>query len=834
MSFPTTTDSGAELPESRIEAVAESLYRLLPAHVRQADLAGTGSLRALFGVLGGASAEIDAEIEAWYDALFVETAGDAALDAIAALVAAPTLHPVPEDAGIGRRAFVSNTIRYRRGKGTARVVEAMAGDVTGLAAVAVEYYQRLAGCAHLLNVCPDRPATADLVPGRSASSVGGAFDRLPRLLDVRRVDRTRLGRPAGRHAPTSVGVHLVRPLVMRFPAPAAGTPSTPDTVPAADLAGVPRARPWEVDGSGRPGYFQLAQQPGAVLRLFNPDRRADAAGTRLREVDLPDRLRRLPLHEETTELRAAKLEKRPPRLPDRRWFDQRSGTPFTVFLRRDGESAFRRVPSEEIRIVNLESPPTPPGARPAAHVSHTWYEPGTTAAQRKSDTHAIACAVDPVTGRIVVPEASGPPDVVEVRVAGATAAGRAVGAGAQDRNAPDQPFDIRDTGGPKDLVWVVDPTATAGGSVETSGRTVPTLAAALAEVAALGAGRRSLVVLARCDLEAAPAGSATLDVTVPPGSEVYLVAAQWRPPRTAPGADRDPALRGFVVRRERRYTVDAPMRVLRGTGDGTAPAGRLVLDGLELTRGLRLHAEAVAELNLRYVTVRAPGEVAVRADGPLVATRIEVDHAICGPLRAGDTNVSVSGALVVTDSVVTADGAPGAALGAPDLDVALCNVTVLGTSSLRSLTATNTVFTETVTVTRRQTGCVRYSFVPPGSATPRTFRCQPALALTAAEEAARRPLTAREADAIRLANEPVFLDASADEPTLAMLHPLCPDSVRSGGDGEAEMGAFARAAYGVAVANVRALLDEYLPVALEAGTIDDTRSSAVAARRNRP
>ncbi|WP_171169984.1 hypothetical protein [Streptomyces sp. I05A-00742] len=826
MSVPTTVGGGTDLPETRVEAVAEALYGLLPAHVRQADLAAGGALRALCGVLGPASAEIDAEIEAWYDALFVETAGEAALAAIAALVAAPPTRPVPGGAGTGRRAFVANTIRYRRGKGTARVVEAMAGDVTGLAAVAVEYHRRLARCAHLLDVRPDRPATAALTPGGSASSAGSAFDRLPRLLDVRRVDGASPGRPAGRHAPAAVGVHLLRPSVARFPAPAG------DTVPAADMAGVPRARPWTVGGTAPPGYFQLAQQPGAVLRLFNPDRRARAVGSRLREADLPDRLSRLPLHLETAELRAAALEKRPPRLPGRPWFDG-ADEPFTVFLRRDGETAFRRVPPAEVRIADLESPPAPPGARVAPEVTHTWYEPGAAKPERRSGTHPVACAVDPVTGRVVVAGVPGP-DVAEVRVACATAAGRAVGAGAQDRNAPDRPFDVRSTGETRDLVWVVDPTAGAGGSPETSGRTVATLADALAGVASQGAGHRSIVVLARCDLEAAPAGSATLDVTVPPASEVHLVAAQWRRPRVLPGADPDPALRGFVVRRERRCTVDAPARVLRGPGEAGAPAGRLVLDGLELTGGLRLGADAVSELDLRYVTLRAPGGVAVGADGDLTAVRIGVDHAVCGPLRIGDSDTAVSGELLVTDSVVTADGAAGPALAAPGLDVALRDVTVLGTSSVRSLTATNAVFAEAVTVTRRQTGCVRHSFVPHGSAVPRQFRCQPSLALAAAEEAAGRPLSPDEADVVRFANEPLFLDTAADEPTLAMLHPLCPDSVRSGGEGDVEMGAFARAAFGIAVADVRALFDEYLPVALAARVIDDTRSGAVAARRNRP
>jgi hypothetical protein len=825
----STGPSRATAPhETRIEAAAEALYALLPAHVRHRDLHGTAALRALFDVLGLASAEIDAELEAGYDALFVETAGEAGLAAIAALVAAPTLHDLPGGGGTSRRAFVANTIRYRRGRGTARVLEAMAADVTGLAAVAVEYHQRLARCAHLLDVRPDRPATADLVPGGTRASVGGAFDLLPRLLDARSVTRPRPGRPVGRHAPTSVGVHLLRPITVRFPGPAA------DVVAAAGVAGVPRCRPWDVAGTARPGHFQLSQQPGATLRLFNPDRRADAAGRRPGETDLPDRLRRLPLHRETAELRAAAVEDRPTRLPTGRWFERTTGAPFTIYLRRDGESTFRRVPPAEIRIVNLELPPTPAGARPAARVTHSWYEPGATDAIARTGEHPIACVIDPVTGRLVVPAPATGPDVVEVRVACATGAGLPIGAGAQDRNAPDQLFDVRDTGGPSDLVWEVDPSAPAGGSAETSSRTVGTLATALAEVAAAGTGRRSLVVLAACDLEGAPAGATTVDVTVPPASEVHLVAAQWRAPRTAPGATTDPALRGFVVRRDRRFTVDAPLRILRGAGDAAAPAGRLVLDGLELTRGLLLGERSVDELHLRYMTVRSPGAAAVVAQGALVAARITVDRSVCGPLRIGGPGSAVSGELLVSDSVVATDGAPGDALAALDADVTLCDVTVLGTASMRSLSATNAVFAAPVTVTRRQTGCVRYSFVPDGSAVPRMFRCQPALALADAEEAAHRPLTTDEADSVRLANEPVFLDVTLDEPTVAMLHPLCPETVRSGGEGDAEMGAFARAAFGIAVADVRALFDEYLPVALEAGVFDDTRSGALAVRRNTP
>lgn len=824
--------SALPLPAARVEAVAEALYALLPAHVRLRDRASGGALRALVGVLALPSAEIDAETDAFYDALFVETAGPAALDAIAALVAATPLRPMPPGAAIDQRAYVANTVRYRRGKGTARVLEALAADVTGLGAVAVEYFQRLARLNHLLDVRPDRPGTALLADGDTAARAGGAFDLLPRLLDVRPVTRTRRDRPAGRHGITAVGVHVVRPVVPTFPAP----PAAPGTaVPTSSLAGVPVARPWPAGGVETPGYYQLAAQPGAPLRLFGPDRRADAGGGRLRERDLGDRLRRLPLHQETDELRRAFLEGRPPRLPDRPWFDE-AGAPFTVFLRRSGDSTFTRVPPAQVRIANLENPPVPPGARPGATRTYSWFEPGPADAVAKTGDHPVACAVDPVTGRIVVAEpAPGANDVAEVRVAYGTGLGRAVGAGAADRGDPGQPFEIRDGGGAVDLVWVVDATQPAGGSAETASRTVPTLAEALAEAAAAGAGRRSFVVLARCDIEGAPAG-ATIDVTLPTGSEIHVVAAQWRPPLPVPGADPDAALRGFVIRRGRRYTIDAPVRVLRGTGPAAAPAGRLVLDGLELTQGLRLAVRSVEAVDLRYVTLRAPGAIALRATGTLTAVRLTIDSSLCGPVRLG-TAGPVTGRIDVCDSVLGTDGATGEALTAPELATTLCNTTVLGPSSLRELTATNVIFGAPVTVTRRQSGCVRYSFVPDGpngSAVPRTFRCQPALALAEAARIKGAPLTADEQTAARLSVQPVFADVAADEPTYAMLHQLCPDAIRSGGEEDVEMGAFARAASGIAVANLVALFDDYLPIALEAGVIDDTRSAAVTARRNVP
>jgi hypothetical protein len=813
-----------DVSPSRVAQVGQELYDLLPAHVRQRDLAAGSALHALLLVLARSSTELDVELDAVYDALFVETADAASLPGLAALVAATPLQPMPPGAALDQRAYVANTVRYRRGKGTARVLEALARDVTGDGAAVVEYFLRVARLQHLLDVRPERPATGSLLDADTQAHAGGFQDQLPRLLDVRDIVAAQ-DRPSGRFGLSSVGVHLLRPVVPVFPAPPGDAALT-----AEDVSGVPQARTWPVTG-GTTGHFQLAAQPGAPLRLFAPDRVADAAGARPQARDLPDRLRRLPLHRETDELRRAAVEGRAPRLTGRPWFDE-SGLPFRVFVRRAGETTFVGVAPAQLRIANLEAKPA---ARPPATLPVTWYQPSTTLATRTAGAAPITCAVDPITGRVVTAlPAAGTPEVTEVRVAYATGHARPVGAGAQERGAADQPFEIRDDGPVTDLLWVVDSSLPPGGSAETSQRIVSTLSTALAELAALGANRRSFVILARCDVESVTPSGGTLDIQVPPESEVHLVAAEWRAPVAAPGVAGDPALRGFVVRRERRFTVDGTVDVQRGSGPATAEPGRLVIDGLEITGGMQLAAHSVSQVQLRHTTLRSPGASALTATGHLTDVTVEVTRSLCGPISLGSSTATVTGDLVVCDSVVAADGIARDAVAALGLDCCLRNVTVLGTSRVRELTATNVLFTKAVTVTRRQSGCVRFSFVPDGSAAPRLYRCQPQLALSAARQAKGTPLSASDAERVRLSVEPVILDRSLDEPTVAMLHELCPDAIRMGGEDEAEMGAFAVAAHGIARANLVSLFDDFVPSALRGGVIDDTRSAAVAQRRNLP
>lgn len=808
---------------ARVDAAADALYALLPAHIRSVDVANGAALQALIRVLAGGSVEIDQEIDALYDSMFVETAPEEALAELAALVASEPLHVLPTGAGLSARAFIANTVRYRRGKGTARVLEALSADVGGFGAVAVEYFMRLARLQHLVDVRPERPGTAYLVPGTTAALTATGFDTLPRLVDVRSIARA-----AGRHHVPHVGVHIVRPVVPNYAAPP-GTGLGFD-----EVAGVPIARPWPDGTTQHAGYFQLSAQPGRVLRLFNPDRRSQTDADRVVDTDLRDRLRRLPLHLETQELRHATIEGRDALVGDTPWFDA-SGQPFTVFLRAIGATTFTRVAPAEIQIANLEAFPAAPGARPAPAITHDWFTGADTAPVPHTGTHPIRCGFDPVTGRLIVaPPAGTDPDIEEVRVAYGTGSGREIGAGPQDRNADDVPFDVIDTGSITHFVRIVDAAKPESGAAGALVRRVQTLDKALNEWAATGAGKRGLIVLVRCDREGAAGSATNIPVAVHPGSELHIVSAQWRPKVVKPGVPDNPKRHGYVVRRDRRFTVDARMIVTATSAP--PPGGRpgvLVLDGLELTGGISLGLRAVSRLLVRHCTVRAPGANAIATTAAL-DVELAVDRSIVGRISINPGGGATTGDIVVTDSIVSKDEAANPAIAAAALDAHLKNVTVFGTSTFKSLEATNVIFVEPAAATRRQSGCVRYSWVPTASAVPRRFRCQPDLAIAAAAAKKGSPLTAAERVTAVLGVTPLFLDTSLDEPTVAMLHPLTRDAIRLGGENETEMGVFSAAAEGLRVANLTSLFDDYVPFGLEAAVLDDTRSSAVALRRNRP
>lgn len=800
-----------------IDQAASRLFSLLPAHVQVADATLGGPLFAMFRVLASGSVEIDTEIDRLSDGAFVETAGPAGLTALARLVGAPLLGPTPDDPAGANRAFIANTVRRRRAKGTARALEGVAGDVSGAGAAVVEYYQRLSRLAHLVDVRPERPALASLADGDTAAQVGTAFDHTARLTDIRSIARA-----AGRHGVNAVGVHVARLTAPQFPAP-------PDPVLIQRvLAGVPQMTPWLDSGVVVPGYFQLADRPGGEQPLVNPDRRAVAGQARIVETELVARLRRLPLNREARALRlnAAKGVAAPPPAAQS-WFDA-DGQPFTLFLRRTGSANFERVPAARLTIVNLSvMPPVVAGVRPRPSATRTfnWREPGPTDPVAKTATVPLDAAIDPVTGRVVIAEPGARADVAEVRLAYAAGLQSAIGAGPQERNDATVPFDV----GTTDFLRVVDPFPALPGT-----EFVATLADAIAAWTADTAQRtRGFIVLARCDVDDA----ALQTIPVKPGSELHIVAAQWRPKRQLPGVTDRIDRRGYLVRVGRRYVLPVGLAVAAAAPppSGGRP-GALVLDGLSLAGPLTIGLAAISVLRARYCTLRPALGPAIRVQAPLSAASITLESCIAHAVALEGTPDAGHGTLTIRGSIISSDGAAdGAALGAAGLDTAICDTTLFGDARVKTLEATNLIASGAMVVTRRQTGCARYSFLGPGSQAPRRFRCQPDLAVTDRQTARNVPaLPPDEEAAVRLGAAPVFLDTSLDQPTAAMLSHRCPEAIRRGGEAGTEMGVFAAAGQPIRLANIASLFNEDLPVALEGAILDDTRSRATTNRRTVP
>jgi hypothetical protein len=181
-------------------SAADRLFDLLPVHVRARDEQTGGLLAALLGAVGEQLEVLERDIDELYASWFIETCPEWVIPYIADLVGVDDL---PPDTGAGRRAYVANTIAYRRRKGTVGVLEQVAADVTGWPAVAVEFHRLLAASAHVNHVRTDRPATAGVRDAGRLDLTGSALDPLAHTADVRRIATGR-----GRYGIGNVGVFL--------------------------------------------------------------------------------------------------------------------------------------------------------------------------------------------------------------------------------------------------------------------------------------------------------------------------------------------------------------------------------------------------------------------------------------------------------------------------------------------------------------------------------------------------------------------------------------------------------------------------------------------------
>jgi hypothetical protein len=157
-----------------------------------------------------------------------------------------------------------------------------------------------------------------------------------------------------------------------------------------------------------------------------------------------------------------------------------------------------------------------------------------------------------------------------------------------------------------------------------------------------------------------------------------------------------------------------------------------------------------------------------------------------------------------------------AALSAPNATLKVCTSTVRGTTVVRTLYATDSVFTGVVDATRRQEGCVRYSFIPEGSDTPRRFRCQPDLAQS--QDGASRIRREPSAAALSLG----FVATAVGDPAYFQLSSGTAEEILCGAEDGSEMGVWSHLRQPQRAANLRSSLRTYLRFGLEAGRFNAT------------
>jgi hypothetical protein len=155
----------------------ERLYNLLPAIYRIRDASQGEALRALLGVVEAELQVLEADVSGLYADWFIETCSEWVVPYIGDLLGVRGLH-AGTPGTFSLRAYVANTLAYRRRKGTATMLEQLARDVTGWDARVVEFFELLGTTQYLNHLRLYNHRTPDLRNARPRL-VNTAFDKWP-------------------------------------------------------------------------------------------------------------------------------------------------------------------------------------------------------------------------------------------------------------------------------------------------------------------------------------------------------------------------------------------------------------------------------------------------------------------------------------------------------------------------------------------------------------------------------------------------------------------------------------------------------------------------------
>ncbi len=781
--------------------MSERLYSLLPAHIRIRDAEQGEPLRALLGIIQEQADRLEADIAGLYDDWFIETAREWVVPYIGDLLGVRLLHTVEQEGLYSQRAFVANTLGYRRRKGTLLVLEELARDVTGWGARAVGFFEELGWSQNLdhlrirraenpdaanpLRLNPPaatRVGTVNLRAMDAVDRIGTAFDETTHTVDVRRPPPGMLpprwaggaAGTAGGGAVLDPGVRPVRPWEGRYNIPNVG-------IFLWRLQSYPLRGVVPTPSAAFEGGFHLSPLGNPAPLFTNPARDEESGHSSEREVPGP--------------IRPMAFFRNPGA-----WYGHPADRSLALYRGGTVDEAALVAPESILcRDLSTWSPP-PPGQ----------------------------VAVDVVRGRVAFAPGEAPEEGLTAVIHHGFSAD--VGGGPYDRRDT-----IQEADGPG--TWEVTVARVAPDPLPEEWRT--SVSAALADWDPTTHPRALVTV----------ADSATYD-------EELSLSLEGAVQVTVQAANRQRP----VIRLRDGGGALAPWRLEGGTGE---EAG-LTLDGVVLEGWLEVGPRSLARLELRHSTLvpgRALGEdgepvepegpsLVVDPDNPLL--EVTLRRCITGALQvpAGITSLTARDTLVdrppdpaageepdeppapgdpVPEPPAPGDPVPAATRGlaiggadGPGPLTTLERVTVLGEVHVEVLElASEVVFAGAVRAERRQRGCVRFSYVDDQrSFTPRRFRCQPDLALaTRREVLGVETLPPAEAALIRSRMRPDFTSTRYGDPGYGQLALHVAPEVRTGSEDGAEMGVFESLKQPQREINLRTRLDEYMPFGLQAGLI---------------
>jgi hypothetical protein len=267
------------------------------------------------------------------------------------------------------------------------------------------------------------------------------------------------------------------------------------------------------------------------------------------------------------------------------------------------------------------------------------------------------------------------------------------------------------------------------------------------------------------------------------------------------------------------------------------PGGCVVLDGLTITGGA-VHVEGpICKVTIRDSTLvpgwgldddcepQKPGAPSLELYNTIA--RVEIERSIIGPIRVRQDEAKADPVcLQISDSIIDATNDSRAAIqgvGSKHAHVSLQikTSTVIGETKIHAITlAENSIFSGTVHVARRQLGCIRFSYVPLKSRTPRRYHCQPDLITQAVATHPTDPEEREKTIHLEQARTmPRFESHRYGQASYARLTQQTANEIARGADDESEMGVYHRLYEPQRTDNLKIRLEEFTPAGFEVGLI---------------